>query len=428
MAGYVVAGAQWGDEGKAKIVDVLSGNVDIVARFQGGNNAGHTIVVDGKKYVLHTIPSGIVADKLCYIGNGVVLDPIEMLEEIEGLKASGLEVTSKNLMISNRATIIMDYHRKLDHCREQSKKDRKIGTTGRGIGPAYEDKVARIAVKAGDLANEKTLRERISFALKEKNALFEKLYGEEPIDVEETVKKYIEVGKKVACYIVEDGFSPMKLASGRNVLFEGAQGSLLDVDFGTYPFVTSSNTVCTQAMQGTGINEGGLKESIAVVKAYTTRVGEGPFPTIDEGEDGELLGSRGHEFGATTKRKRQCGWLDLVALRFAFEINGFTSIAFTKADVLSGMEKIKVAVAYELDGKRIEYFPSNSDDLERVVPVYEELEGWSEDITGVRNYDDLPENLKKFIEYVESSLGTPIDIVSVGPEREAIIVRRNLID
>ncbi len=427
MLTYAVTGAQWGDEGKGKIVDVLAERMEAVVRFQGGNNAGHTIIINGKKHVLHTVPSGIFhKGVLNYIGNGVVLDPEEFLTEVEGLRAGGIAVDPKILKISRRATIIMDYHRLIDKARESSKSaETKIGTTGRGIGPAYEDKSSRFGVRAADLLSPELLKERIAHAILEKNALLKHLYGATTlIDIDATVEKYSRIGEKLAPFIVEDEQGFIAAFAGRKILFEGAQGSMLDIDFGTFPFVTSSNTVSSYAFVGSGINPGGLTENIAVMKAYTTRVGGGPFPTQDPGEPGRAMRERGMEFGATTGRERRCGWLDLVALRSTFLVNRFTAIALTKIDILSGFDTIKVAVSYRVNGAETPHFPTDIAQFAAAVPVYRELPGWHADLSAVRKFSDLPSEARSYIAFIEQELSTPVPIVSVGPGREQILFTR----
>lgn len=426
MSGYIITGAQWGDEGKGKIVDALCEKADAVVRFQGGNNAGHTIVVGSRKYILHTIPSGVIhKGKICYIGNGVVLDPEELLKEIKELCASGVEVNGTNLRISKRTCLILDYHRMLDKARERYKDCGKIGTTGRGIGPAYEDKMSRISVRVGDILDLNILTEKITASAIEKNALFRNIYNETEINIEATAQKYFNIGKELAQFVVTDEMALRETLRNKSILYEGAQGSLLDIDFGTYPFVTSSNTLSSYFAVGSGLNFGDIKKNIAVVKAYTTRVGEGPFPTHDQTEAGDILTDKGHEFGATTGRRRKCGWLDMVALRFVFDINRYNSIALTKLDILTGFEKIKVATAYKIDGKIVHNFPSESSLLAKAEPVYEEFPGWNDDLSKVRDYAKLPENVKKYIDYIEKNLGAPVDMVSVGPGRDEIIMRND---
>jgi len=427
MLAYAVTGAQWGDEGKGKIVDVLAEKMEAVVRFQGGNNAGHTIVIDGRKHVLHTVPSGIFhRGVLNYIGNGVVLDPEEFLTEIERLKTGGVTVTPRSLRISRRATIIMDYHRLIDKARESSKSaGTRIGTTGRGIGPAYEDKASRNGVRAADLLSPERLKERIAHAVAEKNVLLEHLYGaKELIDLDATVAKYAAIGERIAPFVVDDEQEFLASFAGKKILFEGAQGSMLDLDFGTFPFVTSSNTVSSYAFVGSGIHPGALTENIAVMKAYTTRVGGGPFPTQDTAEAGRAMLKRGMEYGATTGRERRCGWLDLVALRSTFLVNRFTAIALTKIDVLSGFDTLKVATAYRVGGRETGSFPTDIARFSAAEPVYRELPGWHTDLSGIRKFSDLPSEARGYIAFIEDALSTPVAIVSVGPDREQILFAR----
>ncbi len=429
MLAYAVTGAQWGDEGKGKIVDVLAERMDAVVRFQGGNNAGHTIVVHGRKHVLHSIPSGIFHPHVCcHIGNGVVLDPEEFLAELDGLRAAGLPIDPKRISISPRANLIMDYHRIIDRARESAKEETaRIGTTGRGIGPAYEDKTARIAIRVIDLLHPRTLEERIAAAVREKNVVLEHLYGfaeKDLIDPEETARKYRTIGERIAPFVVTDEQSFADSLAGKKVLFEGAQGAMLDIDFGTYPFVTSSNTVSPYAFVGSGINPGLFTENIAVMKAYTTRVGGGPFPSHDKGDAGRTMVQRGMEYGATTGRERRCGWLDLVALAHTFRINRFTAIAITKIDVLSGFPTIPVVVSYRINGKNISTFPPDCETLFSAEPVYREFPGWERDLSTIRKFSDLPSETRAYITFIEESLSTPVAAVSVGPGRDQTLFLR----
>ena len=427
MTIHIVTGTQWGDEGKGKVVDLLTENVDVVCRYQGGNNAGHTIVVDGRKFDLHAIPSGILRENtVSFIGNGVVLDPTQFVSESAKLAEKGVKVTPECLMISPRTTVIMEYHKVLDKCREEAKKNR-IGTTGRGIGPAYEDKVSRVGIRCGDLLEKETLREKIQAALQEKNALFQSIYNVKPFDADELTERYFEYGKVLAPYILPMDFSFAEYAKGKKILFEGAQGAMLDIDHGTYPFVTSSNTLSGYFGLGTGIPSTKVDDSIGLVKAYTTSVGEGPFPTEDFGADGETLRKVGCEFGTTTGRPRRCGWLDGVALKYIFDMSGFTSIALTKLDVLNSFAKIKVATAYRIDGKCFNYFPASINLVKRVEPVYTELDGWQCDISDVRDFNDLPAAAKNYISFIEKLLGVPVSIISVGADRAETIVRREFL-
>ena len=420
MPNIVVMGAQWGDEGKGKIVDLLTRECDVVVRFQGGNNAGHTLVVAGKTFILHLIPSGILhADKQCLIGNGVVLDPAVFCLELDNLMAKGVDVGPQRIMLSKKTHLIMPYHRALDAAREIAKsKETKIGTTGRGIGPCYEDKAARTGIRAADLADFELLRGKIQHALVEKNFLLEKLYNAAPLDPEAVFQDMACMAPRLLPYL-GDVSSAIQTASnsGKSILFEGAQGTLLDIDHGTYPFVTSSNTVAGNAAAGTGCSPRHIDRVVAVVKAYTTRVGSGPFPTELTDHIGDHLQAVGHEFGATTGRKRRCGWLDAVGLREAMRLNGPTDIALTKLDVLSGLDELKICTDYAYNGLTLEYPPQEENGLDRVAPRYETLPGWKQDIGHARAWTDLPPQAQAYILRIETLLETPISIVSVGPDR-----------
>ncbi|EPR43533.1 Adenylosuccinate synthetase [Desulfovibrio sp. X2] len=424
MSNTVVMGAQWGDEGKGKIVDLLTERADVIVRFQGGNNAGHTLVVQGRKLILHLIPSGILhSGKICCIGNGVVLDPEVFLKEIDTLVEKGVDASPERLKIAKRAHVIMPYHRRLDVARETAKDAGKIGTTGRGIGPCYEDKASRIGIRASDLLDEKLLRAKIEAALLEKNALFG-LYGQPVMCVEEVMAWALPLCGRIKEYIQDvPAVIENAMSGGRPVLFEGAQGTHLDIDHGTYPFVTSSNTVAGNAAAGAGCAPNKLDAIVTVVKAYTTRVGSGPFPTELSDKTGDFLVEQGAEFGATTGRRRRCGWLDIVILRESGRLNGPTGIALTKLDVLTGLEELKICTAYELDGKRLDYPPQEQDALCRVTPVYETVPGWTEDITAATSFDQLPANCRAYVARIEELLGVPASIVSVGPGREQTIIR-----
>jgi len=417
MANIVVFGSQWGDEGKGKIVDMLAERADAIVRFQGGNNAGHTLVVDGEQCILHLIPSGILhPGKQCLIGNGVVLDPFVFCMELDKLAAKGVDVSPSRLMISRKTHVIMPYHCRMDGAREEAKSaEGKIGTTGRGIGPCYEDKANRCGVRAGDFENPALLKEKIAAALIEKNVLLKHLYGAEPMDAEAVFAELLPVAERLVPYL-GDVSSAIQKASGA-VLFEGAQGTHLDIDHGTYPFVTSSNTVTANAASGSGCSPRDLEQITAVVKAYTTRVGSGPFPTELTDADGDYLQSKGHEFGATTGRKRRCGWLDLVVLRESARLNGPTELAITKLDVLSGLKEIKLCTAYEYNGEKIDYPPQIQNGMAYVKPVYETLPGWDEDISSVRSWGELPDNAVNYLRRIEEISGVKIGIVSVGPDR-----------
>lgn len=421
MPGIIVVGSQWGDEGKGKVVDVFSAQADCVVRYQGGANAGHTLVVNGVKTVLHLVPSGILHPKTtCVIGAGVVLDIEEVASEIRSLREAGLIANPEQLRISDQATVLLSYHRALDQAREKAAGHEKIGTTGRGIGPAYEDRASRKAILFGDIFDEAKLREKLEAAIKEKNFLLKEYYKVDPIDVDTLYKRVLELAKELEPYRCKDASMLVHkaLRGGKKVLFEGAQGTMLDLLHGTYPFVTSSSTIAGSACIGSGIGPHSVQKIIGITKAYTTRVGSGPFPTEISGELGELIRRNGHEFGATTGRPRRCGWLDLVALKYAIRVNGITNLALMKLDVLSGLDKIEVCTAYRLDGQEIKDMPIATSELARVEPVYRSLPGWSEDITQIRSIQDLPQAARDYIQFLGTELATPIDVVSVGPGRE----------
>lgn len=421
MPGIIVVGSQWGDEGKGKVVDVFSAQSDYVIRYQGGANAGHTLVVDGKKTVLHLIPSGILhQETTCVIAAGVVLDVETLCKEIEALKAAGLMKDPKQLLISDSATVLLPYHRQLDMAREKAAGHEKIGTTGRGIGPAYEERAARKALLFGDLFQRDLLKAKLEAALKEKNFLLEKFYNEPPVKIDDLLKLIETVSEQLAPYRCRDTSLVIHkaLRSSKKVLFEGAQGSLLDLLHGTYPYVTSSSTVAGSALIGSGIGASLPLKVVGITKAYTTRVGSGPFPTEIENEVGERLRQTGQEFGATTGRSRRCGWLDLVALKYAIRLNGITNLALMKLDVLSGFDRVQVCTAYELDGERITEYPVSPGDLARCKPVYESLPGWKEDLTRARSLKDLPRPAQDYIQFISSNVAIPIDVVSVGPGRD----------
>ncbi|PZQ49374.1 MAG: adenylosuccinate synthase [Rhodovulum sulfidophilum] len=423
MANVAVVGAQWGDEGKGKIVDWLSERADVIARFQGGHNAGHTLVIDGKVYKLSLLPSGIVRPgKLSVIGNGVVLDPWALLAEIEKLTAQGVEISEKSLLIAENAPLILPLHQDLDRIREEAAGAAKIGTTGRGIGPAYEDKVGRRAIRVADLGDEATLETRLDRLLAHHDALRKGL-GAEPIERAALKAQLMEVAPKVLAYSspVWRVLDTMR-RRGKRILFEGAQGALLDIDFGTYPYVTSSNTVAGMAAAGTGMGPGGVDFVLGIVKAYTTRVGEGPFPAELNDADGQRLGERGHEFGTVTGRKRRCGWFDAVLVRQTCVTSGVKGIALTKLDVLDGFETLRICVGYELDGKRIDYLPMAAAQQTRVTPIYEEMEGWSETTAGARSWADLPAQAIKYVRRIEELIRCPVALLSTSPEREDTIL------
>lgn len=416
----VLVGSQWGDEGKGKVVDILSNRYDIVARYQGGANAGHTIEIEDKKFVLHLIPSGILRDNvICVIGNGVVIDPKALLDEIELLKSFNISVNGR-LFISQNAHMIMPYHKLLDSISESG--TNKIGTTGRGIGPCYIDKYARKGVKIVDLLNQKLLEEKIRTNVEEKNLLFKTVYKSNTVDVNEIIKEYSQYHKSIGQFITDTtSYLNNAIEAGKSVLLEGAQGALLDVDHGTYPFVTSSSPTSGGACTGTGIPPTKISSVIGIVKAYTTRVGLGPFPTELHDKEGELLRKTGAEYGATTGRPRRCGWFDAFLLNYSRMINGIQRVAITKLDVLSYLDEIKVCVGYELNGKELDSFPTDIETLEHIKPVYVSLPGWKSDISKVRYYDDLPENAKNYLSFIAEKSGFEISIISVGPRREQTI-------
>jgi len=427
MSNTVIVGTQWGDEGKGKVVDLLTAKADMVVRFQGGNNAGHTLVVDGKQFIFHIIPSGILYEgKKCLIGNGLVVDPEVLLEEIKKLKESGITVTPKRLSLSEKAHIIMPYHRAVDHAREAAKGRDKIGTTGRGIGPCYEDKVARTGVRAIDLTEPETLEEKIKTNLKEKNFYLTEFLGAEPLEAKPILDKYLQMADELTPFITDVSLElDQARKSNKKILFEGAQGTHLDVDHGTYPFVTSSNPVSGAACSGAGIGPGQLHHVLGIVKAYTTRVGAGPFVTELTDKTGDYIQERGREFGATTGRRRRCGWLDLVVVGDSVRLNGLNSIAVTKLDVLTGLDEIKICVGYDLGGERINHRPASLKKLAQCVPIYDKMDGWQEDISHVRQMEDLPVKAKAYLERITKITGVPVSVVSVGPGREETIVIKN---
>ncbi|RMH42563.1 MAG: adenylosuccinate synthase [Alphaproteobacteria bacterium] len=423
MANVVVVGAQWGDEGKGKIVDWLSERADVIARFQGGHNAGHTLVIDGTVYKLHALPSGVVRPgKLSVIGNGVVLDPWHLVDEIETLRGQGVEISPASLMIAENTPLILPIHGELDRAREAQTAVARIGTTGRGIGPAYEDKVGRRAVRVADLADDATLTARVDRALVHHDALRRGL-GLAPVDRDRLLADLRDVAPRILPFA-----APVwkvlneRRRAGQRILFEGAQGALLDIDFGTYPFVTSSNVIAGQAATGTGIGPGAIDFVLGIVKAYTTRVGEGPFPTELQDADGQRLGERGHEFGTTTGRKRRCGWFDAVLVRQTCVTSGVNGIALTKLDVLDGFETLKICVGYELDGERLDHLPTAADEQARVRPAYETMEGWKESTAGARSWAELPAAAVKYVRRIEELIQCPVALLSTSPEREDTIL------
>jgi len=422
----VIIGTQWGDEGKGKVVDLLTDKAAAVARFQGGHNAGHTLVIDGKQTVLHLIPSGILREDVrCLIGNGVVLSPEALLEEIDMLEQNGIPATGR-IGISESCPLILPYHIALDAAREKARGNKAIGTTGRGIGPAYEDKVSRRGIRLGEIFDEAHIRERLrevmdyhNFALKH---LFE--YGE--VDYQAVLDGVLAQAERIKPMIEDVTGTLHELRrAGRNVIFEGAQGALLDIDHGTYPYVTSSNTTAGGAATGTGVGPGYIDYVLGIVKAYTTRVGAGPFPTELFDDVGDYLGTKGHEFGATTGRKRRCGWLDLVALKRSLEINSVTGICITKLDVLDGLEQVKICIGYNLDGKQISTPPVGADRFAECEPVFMEMPGWQESTAGITEYQALPQAARDYLSKIEELCETPVDIISTGPDRNETIIRRH---
>ncbi|MGB0747832.1 MAG: adenylosuccinate synthase [Magnetospiraceae bacterium] len=423
MANVVVVGSQWGDEGKGKIVDWLSERADVVVRFQGGHNAGHTLVIDGVTYKLHMLPSGVVRPgTLSVIGNGVVLDPWNLLNEIAAIRAQGVEITPDTLKVADNAPLILPLHGNLDRAREEALGSSKIGTTGRGIGPAYEDKVARRAIRVGDLADVSIIAQKVDRLLFHHNALLRGL-GAAEITAEEVIAPLMELAPKLLPY-ADTVWKRLDDArrKGRRILYEGAQGVMLDIDHGTYPFVTSSNVVAAQAATGSGQGPNAIDYVLGITKAYTTRVGSGPFPTEQENAVGQRLGKRGHEFGTTTGRPRRCGWFDAVQVRQASKVCGITGIALTKLDVLDGFEELKVCVAYELDGERLDHLPACSVKQAAVIPIYETLEGWPESTRGARSWADLPAHAIKYVRRIEELIEAPVALLSTSPEREDTIL------
>ena len=426
MANVAVVGAQWGDEGKGKIVDWLSERADVVARFQGGHNAGHTLVINGTTYKLSLLPSGILREgKLSVIGNGVVIDPWALVAEIEKLRGQGVAISRANLRVANNATLILPLHRELDQLREAAAGAGKIGTTGRGIGPAYEDKVGRRAIRVNDLTDLSTIGVKIDRMLAHHNALRRGL-GQPELKAADVLKEISEIAPKILPYAdaVWALLDEQKRA-GKRILFEGAQGILLDIDHGTYPYVTSSNTVAAQAASGTGMGPSSVNYVLGIAKAYTTRVGSGPFPTEQDNDIGELIGQRGREFGTVTGRKRRCGWFDAVLVRQAIKTSGIQGIALTKLDILDGMKEIKVGVGYMLDGKRIDMYPAAEEAQKRVEPIYESFEGWSGTSAGARSWTALPAQAVKYVRYLEELIECPVALLSTSPERDDTILMRD---
>ena len=426
MKNVVVIGSQWGDEGKGKIVDWLSSEADVVIRFQGGHNAGHTLVIDGVTYKLRLLPSGIVRkNKISIIGNGVVVDPWALLEEIKEIRSKGVEVDEKNLILSESANLILPFHKEMDEIREDATGKSKIGTTRRGIGPAYEDKVGRRSIRVMDLISERNLDQRLEKVLSHHNAIRKGL-NKKIFEKEQLKKDLLKIAPEILKFSkpVWKKISDFK-KENKKILFEGAQGVLLDVDHGTYPYVTSSNTVASSAATGSGCGLDTINYVLGITKAYTTRVGEGPFPTELKNEIGELLGSRGKEFGTVTSRKRRCGWFDGVLVRQTIKISGINGIALTKLDVLDELEEIKICIAYELDGKKIDYLPAAVEDQLKVKPIYKSFQGWRTSTRGIKNFDKLPPNAKKYINELEKFIETKVSSISTSPEREDTILIEN---
>jgi adenylosuccinate synthase len=427
MPNIVIVGIQWGDEGKGKIVDLLAEHADIIVRFQGGNNAGHTLVVDGKKVILHLIPSGILhPGKLCIIGNGVVVDPEVLIEEIATLRGRGFFPDDEMLRVSSQAHLIMPYHKLIDLAREAKHTRGKIGTTGRGIGPAYEDKATRVGIRMCDLKNPVSLKERIESALTEKNFLLTRYFDQSPVNPQEVFDRLTALSEKITRYIADTpALLASRIAGGASVMFEGAQGTLLDIDHGTFPYVTSSHTVAGCAATGAGVGPTAINAVYGISKAYTTRVGEGPFPTELFDEIGEYMQEKGEEFGATTGRKRRCGWFDAVAARRSVRVNSLSGLIITKLDVLAGISPLKICTGYKIDGKLIDEFPPDIPSLEKAVPQYIELPGFEDDIGSARAFSDLPANARGYINKIEEILGVPAIMISVGAERTQTIIRQH---
>jgi len=426
VANAVIVGTQWGDEGKGKIVDLLAEYAEVVVRFQGGNNAGHTMVVGDEQLITHLIPSGILQQKLCMIGNGVVVDPEVLIKELDNLADRGVDIGSDKLKISERAHLIMPYHKQVDHAREKFKGDKKIGTTGRGIGPAYEDKATRRGIRFIDLLDPEEFRERVNAIVDEKNFYLKNYLSADTLDGSEIIKQYETYAERLAPHIANISIIiDRAIKKGQQILFEGAQGTHLDIDHGTYPFVTSSNTLAGNACCGAGIGPGAITDVIGIVKAYTTRVGQGPFPAELFDEIGDQIQEKGAEFGATTGRRRRCGWLDTVILRNSVRLNGLTGLTITKLDVLGGLESLKICTAYQYKDKILNDFPASLKVLGECKPVYETLPGWPEDISGSKKMNDLPVNAINYLNRIEELVETPIDIISIGAERKQTIVKRN---
>ena len=423
MSAFIVIGAQWGDEGKGKLTDYLAEEANVVVRFQGGNNAGHTVEVGEKQYKLHLIPSGILHDdKLNVIGNGVAVDPKALFSEIDYLEREGVKVTPDKLIVSDRAQIIMPYHRTLDLLKEKARGKNDIGTTGKGIGPCYTDKYERCGIRVCDLLHTEVFEEKLRFNIESKNTYITKVLGGEALNFDEIFNEYVKLGERLRPFVQDTSVRVYdEIKKNKTVLFEGAQGMLLDIDHGTYPYVTSSNTTAGGVSNGIGVGPNMIKNVVGIAKAYTTRVGKGPFPTELENETGEWIREKGHEYGTTTGRSRRCGWLDVVILKSTARVCGLTSLVLTKIDTLANLDKIKVCVGYNFEGKVIDYFPASLEDLAKCEPIYEEFDGWDDSVANARSYDELPENAKKYLKRIEELTDTKISIVSVGPKRDQTI-------
>ncbi|MGL5378946.1 adenylosuccinate synthase [Clostridium sp.] len=423
MSAFIVLGAQWGDEGKGKMTDYLAEEAQVVVRFQGGNNAGHTVEVGDKQYKLHLIPSGILHDeKLNVIGNGVVVDPMALFKEIDYLEEEGVKVTPSKLIVSDRAHLIMPYHRVLDKLKEKARGKNDIGTTGKGIGPCYTDKFERCGIRVCDLMHREVFEEKLKENVEMKNAYITKVLGGEALNYDEILAEYMAFADRLRPYVQDTSVRVYdEIKKDKTVLFEGAQGMLLDIDYGTYPYVTSSNTTAGGVTNGVGIGPTMVTNAVGIAKAYTTRVGKGPFPTELDNEIGEWIREKGHEYGVTTGRSRRCGWLDAVILKTTVRVSGLTSLCVTKIDTLAGLEKLKICVGYKFDDKVIDYFPASLEDLAKCEPVYEEFEGWGEEVAEARSFDELPENAKKYLNRIAELTETKISIVGVGPRRDQTI-------
>lgn len=426
MKTVAIVGSQWGDEGKGKVIDYLATQADVVVRGQGGNNAGHTLVVDGKKYALHLIPSGVLnPETINVIGNGIVFDPKGFLEELAKLNADNID--TKNIKISDRAHVIFPYHKELDALAEEARGDNKIGTTKKGIGPCYMDKTERSGIRICDLMDKDIFAKKLKAQIDAKNKIVKNIYGAEEFDFDAIYNEYLGYAEQIRSYVDDTSVVVYEaIKAGKKVLFEGAQGTLLDLDLGTYPFVTSSHPTSGGFSVGAGVGPNMIKDVVGIVKSYTTRVGEGPFVTELNDETGDKIRTQGREFGTTTGRARRCGWFDAVIVRYAVRVNGLTSISLMLLDVLTGFDTVKICTSYKMGDKVLREFPASLEDLAKCEPIYEELEGWSEDLTGMETYEELPENAKKYIAKIEELVGVNVDMVSVGPNRAQTIVRKNI--